>query len=99
MKKLCTIFFRLSEQWVFAIYESGFHTIDKYVDTAVLKRAKRYHGGNIIKFERPQLRLKDGKPTYLYVVSDHNIYGGESTIIYVLKLIKKLTHEKPTQSA
>ena len=60
---------------------------------------KRYYGGNIIKFERPQLRVKDGKSAYLYVASDHHIYGGESTIIYVLKLIKKLTHEKPTQSA
>lgn len=69
----------------FDTYESGFHTIDKYVDTAVLKRAKRYYGGNIIKFERPQLLLKDGKPAYLYVASGHNIYGGESTVSYVLK--------------
>jgi hypothetical protein len=66
-------------------YESGFHIIEKYVGKEGVKNAKRYYGGNIIKFERPQILFKNGKPAYLYVASGHNIYGGESTVSYVLK--------------
>ena len=67
-------------------FQSGFHTIDYYVKDKVALKPKWYYGSNaIMKFERPGILLKEGKPAYLYVASGCNIYGGESTISYVLK--------------
>ena len=70
----------------FKSYEAGFHLINEYIrDTAMLKPKFYYGPHDKMKFERPQLLLKDGKPAWLYVGSGCNIYGGESTVSYVLK--------------
>ena len=69
----------------FTSVEKGYHTIDEYVPADKLKNARRYYGPGVLKFERPQLLIKDGKPWYMYAPSGHHIFGGESTVSYVLK--------------
>lgn len=64
--------------------EQGFLPLPEYVPHLNLKKAKRIYGG-MIKLERPQVLLLEGKPAYLYAPSGYNIYGGESTVSYVLK--------------
>ena len=64
---------------------AGFYTIPRYLDKANLQNAKRHYGGQEIKFERPQLLMIEGKPGYLYAPSGHHIYGGASTVCYVMK--------------
>jgi len=63
--------------------EPGFDLIETYVGKEKLKNAVRYYGGKI-KFERPQVLLVDGKPKYLYAPSGYHIFGGPSTVSYVL---------------
>ena len=70
----------------FNSYEAGYHLIKEYLsDTASLKPKWYYGPKSSMKFERPQVLMKEGKPAWLYVASGCNIYGGESTISYVLK--------------
>lgn len=70
----------------FNSYAPGFHLINEYIADKAMLHPKWYYGNNaIMKFERPQVLMKDGKPAYLYVASGCNIYGGESTVSYVLK--------------
>ncbi|MEN8201504.1 MAG: glycoside hydrolase family protein [Bacteroidota bacterium] len=66
-------------------YEKGFKRIDEYtsVDTSIA--LTHYGNPNIFKFERPQILMQNGKPTYLYLTSGTNIYGGSCTVSYVLK--------------
>ena len=64
--------------------EPGFDLIEAYVGKEKLKNAVQHYGGKI-KFERPQLLLIDGKPKYLYAPSGYNIFGGDSTVSYVLR--------------
>jgi predicted GH43/DUF377 family glycosyl hydrolase len=67
-------------------YETGYHLINEYIaDTLALKPKWYYGPKNLMKFERPQVLMKNGKPGWLYVASGCNIFGGESTISYVLK--------------
>ncbi|TKG95574.1 hypothetical protein EYV94_09045 [Puteibacter caeruleilacunae] len=69
----------------FTHVEKGFDLIEKYVSKEKTSNAIRYYGPPRLKFERPQVLMKDGKPAYLYVPSGHHIFGGESTVSYVLK--------------
>ncbi len=67
-------------------YEAGFLLINEYITDNSLLKPKWYYGSkDKMKFERPQLLLKYGKPAWLYVAAGCNIYGGESTVSYVLK--------------
>ncbi|MCG8308353.1 MAG: glycoside hydrolase family protein [Cytophagales bacterium] len=69
----------------FTNVEQGYHTIDHYVPSGKLEKAVRHYGPEVLKFERPQVLMKDGKPAYLYAPSGHHIFGGNSTVSYVLK--------------
>lgn len=70
----------------FNSYEAGFKLIDEYItDTSVLKPKWFYGSKDRMKFERPQVLMLNGKPSWLYVASGCNIYGGDSTVSYVLK--------------
>ncbi len=64
--------------------EQGYFPFSKYIPKENVKIAKRIYGP-MIKLERPQILIMNGEPTYLYAPSGFNIYGGESTISYVLK--------------
>ena len=64
--------------------EQGYFPFSKYIPKENRKKAKQ-HYGSMIKLERPQVLMLDGRPAYLYAPSGYNIYGGESTISYVLK--------------
>jgi len=65
--------------------EQGFYPVEKYLGKENLKNAANHYFGNIIKFERPQVLLMNGKPAYLYVSSGFHLFGGESPASYVLK--------------
>ncbi len=70
----------------FNTYEAGYHLINEYIPDSSTLKPKWYYGPkDRMKFERPQVLMKNGKPAWLYVASGCNIYGGESTISYVLK--------------
>jgi hypothetical protein len=69
----------------FSEKQQGFYPAAKYVGKKKLKKAKRHYGGNIIKFERPQVLMIDNKPAYMYAPSGYHFFGGESTVSYVLK--------------
>ncbi|MEN8248295.1 MAG: glycoside hydrolase family protein [Bacteroidota bacterium] len=71
----------------FNTYEKGFHHINDYTDVDMEKVAVYYgpKDREYAKFERPQVLLIDSKPQYLYVPSGTNIYGGNSTVSYVLR--------------
>lgn len=70
--------------------EKGFHRIDAY--TSYDSSLAKVHYGNpdkkYSKFERPQLLLEKGLPSYLYLPSGTNIYGGSCTVSYLLKYKK-----------
>ena len=38
------------------------------------------------KFERPQVLMENGEPSWLYVPSGFNMNGDDHTIVHVLKL-------------
>ncbi|MCK5471248.1 MAG: glycoside hydrolase family protein [Cyclobacteriaceae bacterium] len=65
--------------------DQGFYPAVKYLGEEKLKSAKKHYGGNIIKFERPQVLMIDDKPAYMYAPSGYHFFGGESTVSYVLK--------------
>ncbi len=65
--------------------EQGFYPAVKYLGRERLTNASRHYGGEIIKFERPQVLMLDGEPAYLYAPSGHHFFGKESTASYVLK--------------
>jgi hypothetical protein len=50
-----------------------------------LKNAGNYYAGNVIKFERPQVLLIEGKPAFLYVASGFHFFGGKSPVNYVMR--------------
>jgi hypothetical protein len=72
----------------FHLAEQGFYPAEKYLGKKALQKAKRHYGGNIIKFERPQLLMIHEEPAYLYVTSGYHFFGKESTASYVLRLNK-----------
>lgn len=61
----------------------GFDRMSKYIPDSVLKTSPNYHAD---KFERPQLLLKNGKPTYLFAPAGVNINNGNGTACYLLKV-------------
>lgn len=65
--------------------EKGFHRAHAYLDSSALSHAKRHYGGDIIKFERPQLLLINDKPAYLYAPSGYHFFGKDATASYVLR--------------
>jgi len=69
----------------FTLAEQGFFRVDKYLDEKQLQHARRHYGGQIIKFERPQLLLIEKKPAYLYVTSGYHFFGKNTTASYVLR--------------
>lgn len=70
----------------FRTCEPGFKLINEYIPDPSLLKPKWFYGSEArMKFERPQVLMKEGKPAWLYVASGCNIYGGESTVSYVLK--------------
>ncbi len=69
----------------FERYEAGFNLINEYPDAKITNPKWYYGPKDRIKFERPQMLLKEGKPQYLYLASGCNIYGGKSTVSYILK--------------
>ena len=70
----------------FNSYEAGYHLINEYIPDTLSLNPKWYYGPrDRMKFERPQVLMKNGKPGWLYVAAGCNIYGGESTVSYVLK--------------
>ena len=70
----------------FKSFESGYHLIKDYITDPTDLLPKWYYGPkNMMKFERPQVLMKDGKPAWLYVASGCNIFGGESTVSYVMR--------------
>jgi len=63
----------------------GYGLIQNYFKYDV-EKTRRYYGPNVVKFERPQILVINGKPAYMYAPSGHNIMGGEATVSYVLKI-------------
>jgi hypothetical protein len=78
------VHFRLSEQ--------GFYPVEKYLGKKMLRNARRHYGGKIIKFERPQVLMKDGIPSYLYVSSGYHFFGKASTASYVMRFTNGKTN-------
>jgi hypothetical protein len=72
----------------FRDYQQGFKRINDYTDVDMTRVAVHYgpRDRKYAKFERPQILILDGKPSYLYVPSGTNIYGGDCTVSYVLRL-------------
>ena len=66
----------------------GFDVMQKYIDPTVVKAATNFRGR---KFERPQILMKDGKPSWLYVASGGNINQGNGSCSYVLKISESKT--------
>ena len=66
----------------------AFSLIKEYLQEKKLPENYTFHyGGTRGKFERPQLLLnEDGLPEYLYAPSGTNIFGGDATVSYVLKI-------------
>ena len=65
--------------------EQGFYPVVKYLGRDKLKKASKHYGGDIIKFERPQVLLINGEPAYMYAPSGYHFFGKESTASYILK--------------
>ncbi|MBD3628465.1 sialate O-acetylesterase [Cyclobacterium sp.] len=63
----------------------GFYPVEAYLGSEKLANAINHYAGDIIKFERPQLLMKEGKPCYLYVASGYNWFGGEAPVSYIFK--------------
>lgn len=68
----------------FSLKEQGYLPLAKYIPEHDMGKARKIYGG-MVKLERPQLLMIKGKPAYLYAPSGYNIYGGESTVSYLLK--------------
>ncbi len=71
--------------------EKGFHPVVKYLDSSKLQNRTKHYGGQIVKFERPQVLLINDKPAYMYATSGYHFYGADATASYVLKR-KELTN-------
>jgi len=65
--------------------EKGFHPAVKYLGESKLMNKKRHYGGNIVKFERPQILLINDKPAYMYAPSGYNFFGGKAAASYILR--------------
>lgn len=74
----------------FSSREKGFHRLSDYTKVDLQKSAVLYgsQGRRYAKFERPQLLMMNGKPSYLYVASGTNIAGQDHTVNYILKYVE-----------
>ncbi len=73
----------------FKLSEQGFYPAEKYLGKKALQNARRHYGGNIIKFERPQILMINKEPAYLYVTSGYHFFGKEGTASYVMRFKKE----------
>ena len=73
----------------FKLLEQGFYPAEGYLGKKALQNARRHYGGEIIKFERPQILMINKEPAYLYVSSGYHFFGKESTASYVLRFKKE----------
>ena len=62
----------------------GFDDMAAYLPPEKVKAAPNYRHP---KFERPQLLMKDGVPTYLYAPGGANINGGKGTCCYLFEIL------------
>ncbi len=65
--------------------EQGFYPVNHYIDSQKLTNRVRHYGGDIVKFERPQVLLINDKPAYMYAPSGYHFFGLDATASYVLK--------------
>jgi len=72
--------------------EKGFHPVGKYLDSSQLSNRVRHYGGQIVKFERPQVLLINDKPAFLYAPSGYHFFGKDATASYVLKFKDSAVH-------
>ena len=89
LKKGGGLLWRSKDGIHFDKYEAGFNLVNEYPGANIQNPVWYYGDKTRIKFERPQLLLKDGKVQYLYVASGCNIYGGGSTVSYVMEYTGK----------
>lgn len=61
----------------------GFDVMSRYFDKKLLKNGFVMRGK---KFERPQLLLKDGRPTHLFLASGVNMNGGKGSYSCVFRV-------------
>ncbi|MFC1497597.1 glycoside hydrolase family protein [Verrucomicrobiota bacterium] len=54
-----------------------------YIDKEIVDKSPAYRGPN---FQRPQLLLKDGEPSYLYAPSGVNTNGGDGSCCYLFRI-------------
>ena len=73
----------------FNLADQGFYPVEEYLGKEMLHKAKRHYGGDIIKFERPQILMINKEPAYLYVTSGYHFFGKESTASYVMRFKKE----------
>ncbi len=66
--------------------EKGFHLPADYWPKDFKFTPKRHYGRKTPKFERPQVLMQDGHPTYLYTPSGTSMTGTSGTTSYVLKI-------------
>lgn len=65
-------------------YESGFHVFPSYLPKDNTVKFKQNYGP-FPKFERPQVLMREGQPSYLFVPSGANMFGDDETVVHVLK--------------
>jgi len=65
--------------------EQGFYPVVKYLDSSKLINRVKHYGGDIVKFERPQVLLINDKPAYMYAPSGFHFFGKDATASYVMK--------------
>jgi len=70
----------------------GFDKMNHYIAQEKLDAATNYRGK---KFERPQVLVQNGHPTYLYVASGANISKGRGSCSYVLRIKAKPSANPP----
>lgn len=86
LKKGGGLLWRSADGIHFSSYEPGFHLMSDYLSASqALNPVWHYGAQSLMKFERPQVLLVNGKPAWLYVTSGCNVYGGDATMSYVLR--------------
>jgi hypothetical protein len=61
----------------------GFYVLDRYISLDVLTQATNYRHP---KLERPQLLMRDGRPTHLFAPGGCNINRGRGTCCYLFEI-------------
>jgi len=63
--------------------EEGFHVLERYIEPKLLEHATNYRSP---KLERPQLLMRDGRPTHLFAPAGCNIQRGPGTCCYLFEI-------------